>query len=130
MSKSAGNTFLVRELLREFTADELRYFLLSCHYRDDMEFSIPKLKASARKFVKLASRAKKMEGFKRGRAQSGRDSMTLLSSFYSAMDDDFDTPKAIEWVEDELIGSNRPGDAAYSALQVVSNVLGVHFAKS
>ena len=51
-----------------------------------------------------------------------------LSPFYSAMDDDVDTPKAMEWVEDELIGGGSSDEARdYSALRVVSDVLGVDF---
>ena len=51
-----------------------------------------------------------------------------LAPFYSAMDDDLDTPKALEWVEDELIGA-RSSDAARDdwALRAVSDVLGVDF---
>jgi cysteinyl-tRNA synthetase len=129
MSKSAGNTLLVRDILREFSADELRYYILSWHYRDDTECSLPKLRRASKAFAKAVARAGKL----RGSGESGlspEEAKRLLSPFYSAMDDDMDTPKAMEWVEDELIGP-RASDAAknYSALRVVSDVLGVHFVK-
>ncbi len=134
MSKSAGNTLLARELLRDFTADELRYYLLSWHYREDMEFNIQKLRRSSRAFAKLAGRAGKLANpgeVAAGRAAASRSEVReSLSPFYSAMDDDLNTPKAIEWVEDELIGPGSSGDGIrYSALRVVTDVLGVHFAK-
>lgn len=131
MSKSAGNTRLVRELLREYSADELRYYLLSWHYREDMEFSLAGLRRARRAYARDVSGAARLKAAARKateeepRAEEVRE---LLSKFYSAMDDDIDTPKAIQWVEDVLIG-RRSTDAASgsSALRIVSDVLGVDF---
>ncbi len=132
MSKSAGNTRLVRELLREYGADELRYYLLSWHYRDDVEFSIPRLKSAGKAYSRAVAKAGRLKAFaaKRtsGVAPSTGAVRRRLSPFYSAMDDDLDTPKALEWVEDELIGGSSPDTARdYWALRVVSEVLGVDF---
>jgi cysteinyl-tRNA synthetase len=133
MSKSAGNTHLVKEILREFSADELRYYLLSWRRWEDMEFSIPRLRSSSKAFARAVAKAEKLKG----RAKEGVEArkprgvgQELLSTLYSVMDDDIDTPKAMEWVEEELIGTGSSEAAArYSALRVVSDVLGVHFAK-
>jgi len=132
MSKSAGNTFLVRELLREFSADELRYYLLSWHYRDDVEFSLPRLKSACRAYSRAVAKAGRLREFAAkttSRVGPSPDAVRRrLSPFYSAMDDDVDTPKAIAWVEDELIGGGSSDEARdYSALRVVSDVLGVDF---
>lgn len=133
MSKSAGNTQFVRELLREFSADELRYYLLSWHYRDDVEFSLPRLRRASRAYSEAAARAGKVKALA-GRTTTSRVGpppegvRRLLSPFYSAMDDDLDTPKAIEWVEGELIGQSlSDASRGYSALRTVSEVLGVDF---
>ena len=121
MSKSAGNTMLVRELLKQFSSDELRYYLLSWHYRDDGEFSFPRLQRAQRALARLRARAAK----RAQRTEKGRgESATVLAPFYAAMDDDVDTPKAIGWIEDELIGRSA---ADRSALRAVSDVLGVDF---
>ena len=132
MSKSAGNTQLVRELLREHTADELRHYLLSWHYRDDVEFSLPKLRSASKEYARAVSRAGRLKAHARrtlGREDPQVEEVReLLSKFYSAMDDDIDTPKAIEWVENELIGRSSSGArVGYSALRIVSDVLGVDF---
>lgn len=132
MSKSAGNTLLVRELLREFSADELRYYLLSWHYRDDVEFSLPRLKSASRRYSKAVARAGRLRAFAaHTTARAGPSAEAVrrrLSPFYSAMDDDIDTPKAIEWVEEELIGGSSSDEARdYSALRTASDVLGVDF---
>jgi len=132
MSKSAGNTLLVRELLREYSADELRYYLLSWHYREDVEFSLPRLRSARRAYSRAVAKAGRLREFAAkatSRVGPSPDAVRRrLSPFYSAMDDDVDTPKAIEWVEDELIGGGSSDEARdYSALRVVSDVLGVDF---
>jgi cysteinyl-tRNA synthetase len=133
MSKSAGNTYLVRELLREFSADELRYYLLSWRRREDMEFSIPRLRSSSKAYAKAVGRAERLK--ERGKTDGGaggspEGTRRILSPFYAAMDDDIDTPRALEWVEEELLrSSSSDATSRYSALRVVSDVLGVHFAK-
>lgn len=131
MSKSAGNTFLVRELLQEYSADELRYYLLSWHYRDDVEFSLPGLKRASKAYARAARRARRLRELGRAKGEdepSPEEVRRRLSPFYSAMDDDIDTPRAIRWVEKELIGG-RSTDAAldYTALRIVSDVLGVDY---
>lgn len=132
MSKSAGNTFLVRELLREYSADELRYYLLSWHYRDDVEFSLPGLKSASRAYSRAVAKAGRLRASAAkttSRVGPSPDAVRRrLSAFYSAMDDDVDTPKAIECVEEELIGRSSSDESRdYSALRVVSDVLGVDF---
>jgi cysteinyl-tRNA synthetase len=133
MSKSAGNTYLVRELLGEFSADELRYYLLSWRRREDMEFSIPRLRSSSKTYAKAVGRAERLK--ERGKTDGGagrspEETRRILSPFYAAMDDDVDTPRALEWVEEELLrSSSSDATSRYSALRVVSDVLGVHFAK-
>ncbi len=132
MSKSAGNTFLVRELLREFSADELRYYLLSWHHRDDVEFSLPRLKSASKAYSRAVAKAHKLRASAASTTSMVGPSADAvrrrLSPFYSAMDDDVDTPKAMEWVEEELIGGSSSDEARdYAALRVVSEVLGVDF---
>lgn len=131
MSKSAGNTFLVRELLREYSADALRHYLLSWHYRDDVEFSISRLKSASRAYQRVARKAARLRASAKaagGAEPSPEEVRKRLSPFYSAMDDDIDTPRAIKWVEEELVGGGS-GDATldYSALRIVSEVLGVDY---
>lgn len=130
MSKSAGNSQLVSELLREFSANELRYYLLSWHYRDDVEFSLPKLRSASKALARDVAAAARLQDNARGVKEAPREEEVreFLSKYYSAMDDDLDTPKAIEWAEEDVVGA-RPRDAvmAVAALRVVSSILGVDF---
>ncbi len=132
MSKSVGNTALVREILREYKAEALRYYLLSWHYRDDVEFTFAGLTRASKAYARLVSKtrglkasAKKAASKEEPRPEEVRE---LLSPFYAAMDDDLDTPKAMKWVESELIGKSMADPAVrYAALRLVSDILGVDF---
>jgi cysteinyl-tRNA synthetase len=137
MSKSAGNTFLVRKLLAEYSADELRYYLLKSHYREDMEFSLSRLKSAGKEHAKLVETAAgRLAGLSREASKKDRSSQReldeVLAPFYSAMDDDLDTPRALKWVREEMIGrmgekSRSDGNLNHHALRVVSDLLGVDF---
>jgi cysteinyl-tRNA synthetase len=129
MSKSAGNTFLVRELLKEYSPDELRHYLLSWHYRDDVEFSLSRLKRATGEYSRAAKKARRLKAPASVAGEpSPEEVRKRLSPFYAAMDDDIDTPRAIGWVEEELVGGGSK-DAAldYAALRIVSDVLGVDY---
>ncbi len=136
MSKSAGNTYLVRRLLDEHTVDELRYYLLGFHYREDMEFSLARLRSASKEYARLVKTAGRV--LARSTASSkGRPPRSeldkVLAPFYSAMNDDFDTPKALKWVREELVGrmeQNADANLKRSALRVVSGLLGVEFLAS
>jgi cysteinyl-tRNA synthetase len=126
MSKSAGNTFLVREVLRQCTVDELRYYLLKWKYRDDGEFSLAGLRRAGGAFAATSRLAKKRLSVGTSGPSDEGEVADMLRPFYSAMDDDLDIPRALRWVEEELI-RGRPHPAERSALRIVSKVLGVDF---
>src|SRR5207249_7797132 len=53
MSKSLGNLVLVRDLLRTYSGDAIRHYLVSHHYRHEIEFDEAELGASAVEAVRL-----------------------------------------------------------------------------
>ena len=88
MSKSAGNTHLVRELLRGHTVDELRFYLLSWRYREDVEFSVSRLESASRAYARLAVKARKLRGYAskaKGEEPRVEEVRNRLAKFYSAM---------------------------------------------
>ena len=128
MSKSAGNTVLVRELLRDYGADQLRHYLLSWHYRDDVEFGPSDLKASARRYAEAVKQARRIKALAKGKRRPRPEEVSeLLSPFHKALDDDLDTPKAIRWIEDVLVERTSDPAAAHEALRVASGILGVDY---
>jgi cysteinyl-tRNA synthetase len=89
MSKSVGNFFTVREVLKTLRDPEvLRFFLLSSHYRGPINYSS----------TQLAQADETLSGLYRalqGATQSGTVDAKRLEEFGGAMDDDFNTPQAL-----------------------------------
>lgn len=127
MSKSVGNTATVKDLARAHTPDELRFFILSSHYREDVEFTMAGLRRASREYDRLASKSNGLKALAK-EAPRAEEVRELLKPFYRAMDDDLRTEEALAWVGRELAGAGR-SDAAnrYAALRVVSEVTGVDF---
>ncbi len=89
MSKSLGNFFTVREVLKTLRDPEvLRFFLLSSHYRGPINYST----------VQLAQADETLLGLYRALKDTGRPGTVdaqWLARFRGAMDDDFNTPEAL-----------------------------------
>lgn len=91
MSKSLGNFFTVREVLKTYDAETVRYFLLSGHYRSQLNYSDDNLKQAKSSLERMYSALRDVE------PNLSVDLSTLPQSadFYAAMDDDFNTPEAL-----------------------------------
>lgn len=128
MSKSLGNVYTVRNALQKFTADEVRFFLLSHHYRVDM--GLEGLGKAAEEFRLLASEARDLPEGPGGRVSAAR-MKPYLSPFFQAMNRDMDTPRSIAFLRRLLRTSHEAGgasaDAIAASLRVVSDVLGIDF---
>ncbi|HEY7463313.1 MAG TPA: cysteine--tRNA ligase [Candidatus Limnocylindria bacterium] len=101
MSKSLGNLVLVRDLLRSYTGDAIRHYLISHHYRDEVVFDEAGLEASAQMAARLRYACRVAEDLE-PLATARADPASLHPSiavhrerFLAAMDDDLDTPAAL-----------------------------------
>ncbi len=131
MSKSIGNVMTVRDILKEFGPDTLRLYLLSHHYREDMEFEEKQLKKMYEVYSSLRDKSKIMEERRATKARR-RDSGRVLAQFYAFLNDDFDTPQAISFtkklIEDGASEKDQNQvELYYEALRIASNILGVNF---
>jgi cysteinyl-tRNA synthetase len=91
MSKSLGNFFTVREVLKTLRDPEvLRYFLLSSHYRGPINYSDAQLEQADET---LAGLYRALQGT--GGRPVGAADEAELEPFYAALDDDFNTPDAM-----------------------------------
>ncbi len=101
MSKSLGNLVLVRELLRTYPGDAIRHYLVSHHYRSEVDYAETDLAMSARAVARLreaSQRADQLSPAMPGMADgSGLAPAVadLRATFLAAMDDDLDTPSAM-----------------------------------
>lgn len=91
MSKSLGNLVLVRDVLNDYSADALRLYLFSHHYRDAWEYYDDELDEWAR----LAEDLNEAAAFPSFGIEEVLDVSALRERFLNAMDDDLDTPAAI-----------------------------------
>jgi cysteinyl-tRNA synthetase len=61
MSKSLGNFFLMEDILKKFTPDEVRFYLLSTHFRSQAEFSEARLEEARAAFARLRDGARRLQ---------------------------------------------------------------------
>jgi cysteinyl-tRNA synthetase len=111
MSKSLGNFFTVRDVLKTLRDPEvLRFFLLSSHYRGPINYSAAQL---AQADETLAGLYRALKGARAAAPPAG--GAAALEAFRAAMDDDFNTPDAMavmQGVARELNGAKAAGDSA------------------
>jgi cysteinyl-tRNA synthetase len=102
MSKSLGNSLLIPEVLKRVRGIELRFYMVSAHYRSHVEFSFEALDDAATSF-------RRIEAFlERAGEQAPADAGSELpAAFVAAMDDDLGTPAAIAVIHDCVREGNR-----------------------
>ncbi len=89
MSKSLNNFFTIREVLKLFAPEVLRYFIIASHYRSPLNFSDEALQQTKQALERFYHTLK---GIPVQAAQGGEN---FVTRFNQAMDDDFNTPEAI-----------------------------------
>ena len=133
MSKSLGNFVTVREALQRFSADALRLFFLSSHYRSPLAYTNDGVAAQERAAERLRNAAGGMGTPGEGppiQAQQFRD------RFIDAMDDDLNTPRALAALFDLAHEINRGREqgasvaAAQDTLRELAGVLGLRLEAS
>ncbi len=106
MSKSVGNIWLTRDFIERFTAETLKLFLLSGHYRSTLDFSQSQIKetqAALHRIYKTLEKCKRLTDLTTALSQplstEGNQVLKFSNSFEAswteAMDDDFNTAKVI-----------------------------------
>ncbi|PWW16125.1 MULTISPECIES: cysteine--tRNA ligase [Pseudidiomarina] len=91
MSKSLGNFFTIRDVLAQYDAETVRYFLLSSHYRSQLNYSKDNLEQARASLERLYTALRDAPEV----AASEPAAADLHDRFYAAMDDDFNAPEAL-----------------------------------
>ncbi|ADC61397.1 cysteine--tRNA ligase [Allochromatium vinosum] len=89
MSKSLGNFFTVREILRLYRPEEVRYFILTSHYRSPLNYDDSALQKARAALTRLYTA---LRGLPEAAPAEGE---AFRARFQAAMDDDFNTPEAL-----------------------------------
>jgi cysteinyl-tRNA synthetase len=138
MSKSLGNTLTIKDALRRWRAEAIRFFILSAHYASPIDFSDEALEAAARGWERAISPAlavrerMRTPGLAQGDATEVNAALAEIKQrFVAAMNDDFNTPVAISVLFDLAKLTNTllnaeaaPGRAALQALDELYRELG------
>ena len=126
MSKSLGNFFTIRDVLKVYDAETVRYFLMSGHYRSQLNYSDENLNQGRAALERLYTA---LRGLPVVTAAGGEQ---YVERFRAAMDDDFNTPEAYSVLFDLAREVNRlkgegAADAAALAgrLRELGGVLGL-----
>jgi cysteinyl-tRNA synthetase len=97
MSKSLGNTLSIPGVLQRVRGIELRYYMVSAHYRSHVEFSFEALDEAASAFRRIERFLERVPGAVEG---------ALPAAFVAALDDDLGTPAAIAAIHDAVRQGN------------------------
>jgi len=101
MSKSLGNFFTVRDVLKRYDPEVVRYFILASHYRSPLDYSDDNLQAAKSALTSLYTALRGVP------VASGDVAGEYAARFNNAMDDDFNTAEAIAVLFDLAHAINR-----------------------
>ncbi len=126
MSKSLGNFFTVREILKLYKGEEIRYFVLASHYRSPLNYSDQLLDSARSALTRLYNCLRGLD------ISDVTADDVAVEKFKQAMDDDFNTPEALAVLFDLANQINRlrkaEPEAALqkaSVLKKLANILGL-----
>jgi cysteinyl-tRNA synthetase len=110
MSKSLGNFFTIRDILKLYDPEVVRFFILSAHYRSPIDFSDHNLSEAqsglSRFYEALEGAEKALKELPASEAESDLGKQ-LEESFCAAMDDDFNSAQAIGHLFEGVRTMNR-----------------------
>ena len=125
MSKSLGNFFTVREVLKQYRPEIIRFFILSSHYRSPLNYSDEQLDEAQTALTRLYMALRGVDAD----ATESLDS-EKIERFKQAMDDDFNTPVALSVLFDLARELNKTDDLTEKqklahTLKHLAGVLGI-----
>ena len=107
MSKSLGNSFFLKDALREYDGEVLRFYLLSTHYRSNFNFNTEDLATAKKRLDKIYRLKKRLFGLAEN-TQTTPFQVELLK----ALSDDMNVSSALALIEDMTSSANEILDTA------------------
>jgi cysteinyl-tRNA synthetase len=121
MSKSLGNFFLIRDVLKRYDPEVVRFFILRAHYRSPLNYSDAHLEDAKHALARLYTALNGPSG-----SPGGVDwNEPHGQRFKEAMDDDFGTPEAIAVLFDLATRINSGEHRLAGQLRALGGVLGL-----
>ncbi|MDO4777647.1 MAG: cysteine--tRNA ligase [Cardiobacteriaceae bacterium] len=119
MSKSLGNFFTVRDVLKKYDGEVIRFFMLGSHYRGPLNYSDAALDEAKKALNRLYGA---LDGVA---CDEGAIDDAAQAEFVAAMNDDFNTPKALAVLFDLARRVNSGESALAHTLKQLGARLGV-----
>ena len=122
MSKSLGNFFTIREVLKQYDPEVVRFFILRAHYRSPLNYSDAHLDDAKGALTRLYTTLKNTPAAEFELSENAND---YTRHFYAAMNDDFGTVEAVA-VLFELAGEvNKTNDAHLAGCLKAGGIIGL-----
>jgi cysteinyl-tRNA synthetase len=137
MAKSLGNFITIADVLKRHSADDLKYFFLSSHYSSPIDFSEDRLEEAHKAMERLGILLGKARDIRSRYPQAKDVDVDFVDEykkeFEAAMDDDFNTPKAMaalfkiiketnKFVERDDSLSSDAADVIHTAVAVLTSL--------
>ena len=119
MSKSLGNFFTIRSVLEQYDAETVRYFLLSSHYRSQLNYTQENLDQAHSALERLYTALRDIK------PQAANEALRsqYWQGFQQAMDDDLNAPEAMSVLFEVAREINRNRDSAPDTAAQLAHVL-------
>jgi cysteinyl-tRNA synthetase len=107
MSKSLGNVVTIQDILSWTHRESMRFFFLSSHYRSPVDYTPTALSDATKALVRIYETLARIDEV----GGTAEPDPGFLSRFRKAMDDDFNTPRVLGLIFDEVRRANRLMDS-------------------
>ena len=131
MSKSLGNIIRIKDVLKKYNGEIIRYFLLSAHYRSPLNYSEKALDLAKKSYLSLKNSLELIDmeiaalrTFSNRQASGLLLSRSYVDEFERAMDNDFNTPQALAVLHEFSREINRivnSGIGSWEELESIRN---------
>ena len=106
MSKSLGNSFFLKDALKEYDGEVLRFYLLSTHYRSNFNFNTQDLDSSKKRLDKLYRLKKRLFGL-----THNNEKTVFQDELLKALSDDLNVSLALSLIDDMISSANETLDS-------------------
>ena len=118
MSKSLGNSFFLKDALKEYDGEVLRFYLLSTHYRSNFNFNTEDLASSKKRLDKIYRLKKRLFGM-----ACSDDTTPFMDELLKALSDDMNVSTALALVDEMITNANETLDSAGKHKQLKKDTL-------
>ncbi len=132
MSKSLGNSFFLKDALKKYDGEILRFYLISTHYRADFNFSEADLVVTKKRLDKLYRLKKRLKNPKKVPSNKA-----FKESLMKALNDDLNVSKALSVIDEKINLSNEQLDAnpkdkslhfeIHANLELIKELIGIGY---